>query len=109
MLRAVKTESNQLPLTAGLVAMLSRHISDNGGNVTHSKMTRLGSEFIIQMHVAVQPLKTQSFLKSLKSKHLTTELDIQAIQLSQRNTEAQSAKMGMRIHCVGNDRCVVLY
>ncbi|CAJ1957745.1 unnamed protein product [Cylindrotheca closterium] len=89
---------------AGLVAMLSRHISDNGGNVTHSKMTRLGSEFIIQMHVAVQPLKRQSFLKSLKSKHLTTELDIQAVQLSQRSTAAHSAKMGMRIHCVGNDR-----
>ena len=70
-------------------------------------MARLGSEFIIQMHVAVEPTKAKSFLKSLKSKHLANELDIQATQLTQRNRDAQSAKMGMRIHCVGNDRCVV--
>ncbi|KAL3931205.1 MAG: hypothetical protein SGBAC_011417 [Bacillariaceae sp.] len=92
-------------LTAGLVAMLSRHISDNGGNVTHSKMTRLGSEFIMQMHVAVEPKKAKEFLKSLKAKELSAELDIQATQLSQRcDKEDHSAKMGMRIHCVGIDR-----
>lgn len=89
---------------AGLVAMLSRHVSDNGGNVTHSKMARLGSEFIIQMHVAVQPANAKSFLESLESRHLAAELAIQATQLTQRNRDVKSAKMGMRIHCVGNDR-----
>lgn len=72
-------------------------------------MARLGSEFIIQMHVAVEPAKKESFLTSLKSRGLATELDIQATQLTQRNKDALSAQMGMRIHCVGNDRCVVSF
>lgn len=94
-----------LSISAGLVAMLSKHVADWGGNVTHSKMARLGSEFIIQMHVAVPPSRASGFSDSLRSKKLTQELEIQATQLTQPNRNAsKNALMGMRIHCVGNDR-----
>jgi glycine cleavage system regulatory protein len=89
---------------AGLVAMLAKHVAENGGNITHSKMTRLGSEFIIQMHVAIPPSKAKEFLKSLKKNHLTNELNIQATKLTQRVREKKNAMMGIRVHCVGLDR-----
>ena len=88
---------------AGLVAMLARHIATCGGNVTHSKMARLGNEFIIQMHVAISPSKAQAFYDSLQTEHLTRDLDIQVTRLQRRSTKTV-AVMGMRIHCVGNDR-----
>eukprot|EP00980_Cylindrotheca_fusiformis_P000417 scaffold101_cov123-Cylindrotheca_fusiformis.AAC.20 len=90
---------------AGLVAMLSHHVADWGGNITHSKMARLGSEFIIQMHVAVPPSTASGFLESLKNKKLTEELDIQTTTLTQpQRNGSKNALMGMRIHCVGIDR-----
>lgn len=89
---------------AGLVAMLARHLATCGGNVTHSKMTRLGSEFIIQMHVAVPPRKAKWLVNSLKNEHLTRELDIQVTPLTQRKDAKKDAVMGVRIYCVGNDR-----
>jgi predicted amino acid-binding ACT domain protein len=87
----------------GLVALLARHVTDYGGNVTHSKMVRLGSEFIIQMHVALPPEKSKSFLQSLKSKGLKKELDIQATPLTQRCPSKRSI-MGIQMHCVGADK-----
>jgi predicted amino acid-binding ACT domain protein len=63
---------------SGLVAMITRHIAEQGGNVTHSKMVRLGQEFIMQMHVAISPEKKKALVASLKTaKHLRSELDIQ--------------------------------
>jgi predicted amino acid-binding ACT domain protein len=91
----------------GLVAMFCRHISDMGGNVTHSKMSRLGQEFIMQMHVSVPPEKAQKVLKSLKAKQFTKELDIQATKLTRRDYETGHNKksvMGMRMYCVGADK-----
>jgi predicted amino acid-binding ACT domain protein len=87
----------------GLVAMLSRHIAANGGNVTHSKMVRLGEEFIIQMHVAVAPEVAQKFVKSLKTKELCSELSIQATKLTRRCSSKNSV-FGFRLHCVGKDK-----
>lgn len=88
----------------GLVAMLARHVADHGGNVTHSKMVRLGDEFIIQMHVALPKDKSKTFSRSLNSKSLTKELDIQARALTQR--ACPKAVLGMKIHAVGGDRYV---
>jgi len=89
----------------GLVADLSRHIAKEGGNVTSSKMLRLGEEFVIQMHVSIDPTKANTFLKSLKRRELTRELDIQATKLTKRCTSKNSV-FGMRLHCVGEDRYV---
>lgn len=87
----------------GLIPMLSRHIEQEGGNVTHSKMIRLGEEMVIQMHVAIDPQKSQSFVRSLQKKELRSELDIQSTRLSKR-CKSKDAVLGMRLHCVGVDR-----
>jgi predicted amino acid-binding ACT domain protein len=88
----------------GMVAQLASHVASHGGNVTHSKMVRLGQEFIIQMHVAIPKEDSNVFAKSLKSKELE-ELDIQATRLNQRKSIHRTrAVIGMKIHCVGNDR-----
>jgi predicted amino acid-binding ACT domain protein len=87
----------------GLVAMLSRHVAEEGGNVTHSKMVRLGEEFIIQMHVAVPPEKAKKFIKSLKNRELSRELNIQTTKLTKRCSSKNSV-FGIRIHCVGDDK-----
>ncbi|KAL3921900.1 MAG: hypothetical protein SGILL_002504, partial [Bacillariaceae sp.] len=92
----------------GLVAMLTRHIADFGGNVTHSKMVRLGQEFIIQMHVAVPKEEMQNFQRSLRDRKLTKELDIQATNLTRRPTVVDAAVLGLQIHCVGEDRPGIL-
>ena len=92
----------------GMVAQLASHIASRGGNVTHSKMVRLGEEFIIQMHVAVPKNESNTFSKSLKSIELNG-LDIQATRLNRRKTGDKSkAVMGMKIHCVGKDRFVAV-
>jgi predicted amino acid-binding ACT domain protein len=89
---------------SGLVALLARAISNEGGNVTHSKMVRLGQEFVMQMHVAVPPEKMPAFLKSLKNKELTKELKIQTTPLTKRCPSNKRAVMGLRIYCTGNDK-----
>jgi hypothetical protein len=89
---------------SGLVALLARHVEKEGGNVTHSKMVRLGEEFIIQMHVALPPEKAKGFFSSLKRKELRKELNIQATPLTKRDCPKKMAVMGMRIHCVGADK-----
>ena len=89
----------------GMVAQLASHVAREGGNVTHSKMVRLGEEFIIQMHVALPKEESESFSKSLKRSDDFKELDIQATRLSRRETKHErKAVMGMKIHCVGKDR-----
>ena len=103
-LKARGWASTLLDWSAGLVAMLTRHIADSGGNVTHSKMNRLGSEFVIQMHVAVQPNKVDTFLSCLQNELMSRELNVHATRLTQRSKENSTAVMGLRIHCVGADR-----
>lgn len=94
----------------GMVAQLASHIASQGGNVTHSKMVRLGEEFIIQMHVAVPKEESHSFTKSLKSSDLKDLLDIQATRLNRRKSSHRTrAVLGMKIHCVGNDRYVLSF
>lgn len=89
----------------GLMALMTRHIADQGGNVTHSKMMRLGQDFIMQMHISVPPEHADKLFKSFQAKNLTKELDIQVTKLKQRDYEKGHIKavMGMRIHCVGLD------
>lgn len=87
----------------GLVAMLARHVEKEGGNVTHSKMVRLGEEFVIQMHVALPPEKSTNFLRSLKKRDLSRELDIQTTKLTKRCSSKNSV-FGIRLHCVGEDK-----
>ena len=89
----------------GLVAALSRAVANEGGNVTHSKMVRLGNEFIIQMHVSVPPEKTRQLLKSLKRNQNLKGLDIRSNAIARRGTGSFDApQMSFHIRCVGADK-----
>jgi len=88
----------------GLVALMARHVARHGGNVTHSKMVRLGQEFIMQMHVSVPPENLEGILASLKSNPALGELNIQATRCGKRDITESKAVLGMKIHCVGSDK-----
>jgi len=93
------------PDRPGWVATLSRAVADQGGNVTLSKMARLGNDFIIMMHVAVPPGHKNTLISSLKNSDELRPLNIQATALSRRQTGMyKSAKMGLHVHCSGADR-----
>jgi predicted amino acid-binding ACT domain protein len=92
----------------GLVALLARHVADYQGNITHSKMVRLGQEFIIQMHIALPPEQHMEFMKSIKARKnkVCQDLDIQTTRLSRRDTNHEKAVVGLQILCIGDDRYV---
>ncbi len=93
------------PDRVGTVAKMARAISDAGGNVTTSKMVRLGQEFITLMHVAIEPGKRDGLVASLRDKEELKLLNIRASGLRRRETGSyRSAVVGLKIHVVGPDR-----
>eukprot|EP00546_Thalassionema_frauenfeldii_P000274 CAMPEP_0178933096 /NCGR_PEP_ID=MMETSP0786-20121207/23054_1 /TAXON_ID=186022 /ORGANISM="Thalassionema frauenfeldii, Strain CCMP 1798" /LENGTH=366 /DNA_ID=CAMNT_0020610603 /DNA_START=196 /DNA_END=1296 /DNA_ORIENTATION=+ len=93
----------------GWVALLSRVVAEDGGNVTHSKMVRLGEDFIILMHVAVPPEKRRKLIKALAQNKELKPLNIQTSQLSRRSTgKFEQPCLGLRIHSIGEDRPGIL-
>mmetsp|Transcript_13034 Transcript_13034/g.27440 ORF Transcript_13034/g.27440 Transcript_13034/m.27440 type:complete len:416 (-) Transcript_13034:143-1390(-) len=93
------------PDRIGHVAAMARAVADAGGNVTHSKMIRLGQEFTTLMHVSVDPEKREHLVESLKTNEALKSLNIRASSLARRSTSSHQASMiGLRIHVVGADR-----
>lgn len=89
----------------GWVAYLSRAVSDAGGNVTHSKMVRLGQEFIVQMHVSVPPEDHRTLVKTLRKAKTLQGLNINCNTIARRGTGTfQAPLMGVRVRCVGPDK-----
>jgi predicted amino acid-binding ACT domain protein len=89
----------------GWVALLSRAVANANGNVTHSKMVRLGEEFIIQMHVAVEPHEHKQMIKELNANKSLKGLGISATTISRRKTGSYDTPvMGVRVKCVGADK-----
>ena len=89
----------------GWVALLSRAVSEAGGSVTESKMVRLGDEFIILMHVAVDPADRRALLSSVKKARSLKDLTIHSKSISRRKTGTyQAPQSGVRIRCVGADK-----
>lgn len=89
----------------GWVAALTRAVADEGGNVTHSKMVRLGHEFIIQMHVSLPPETSRRLLQSLRRNPNLKGLDIRSNIISRRGTGSFDApQMSFHIRCVGADK-----
>jgi glycine cleavage system regulatory protein len=114
-IRELESHCDHLVLTAsgvdkiGWTAKLSRTIADAGGNVTHSRMVRLGNDFIIQMHVSVEPSQRMDLLKQLRRNRELTGLNIHCNTLSRRNTGTyDAATFGVTVRCVGADRYVDL-
>jgi len=96
------------PEKPGIVAKLARHVARFEGNVTHSKMTRLGQDFIIQMHVCLPPGQRESLLASCGSNPGLGDLSIHATKLTARRKTDPKATIGIKIHCVGLDKVIML-
>ena len=91
----------------GWVALLSRTVANEGGNVTFSKMVRLGQEFIILMHVAVPPEQQKTLLKALNGDKQLQPLNIRTSSLQRRSTgKYEKPVVGITMHCVGEDKYV---
>eukprot|EP00586_Coscinodiscus_wailesii_P015677 CAMPEP_0172499684 /NCGR_PEP_ID=MMETSP1066-20121228/129657_1 /TAXON_ID=671091 /ORGANISM="Coscinodiscus wailesii, Strain CCMP2513" /LENGTH=401 /DNA_ID=CAMNT_0013273565 /DNA_START=289 /DNA_END=1494 /DNA_ORIENTATION=+ len=89
----------------GWVALLTNELAANGGNVTHSKMLRMGSEFAILMHVSVDPKLKKQLVVNLLSNEDLEPLHIRTSSLKRRVTGTYApAVLGFRIHSSGDDR-----
>eukprot|EP00985_Skeletonema_marinoi_P008281 scaffold3712_cov145-Skeletonema_marinoi.AAC.3 len=97
------------PDRIGHVARMARTIADAGGNVTYSKMIRLGQEHVSLMHVSIPPEKRGELVDKLHNNKDLKSLNIRASPLVRRRTGTyQNAVAGFKIHCVGEDRAGML-
>ena len=97
------------PDRVGHVARMARTIADVGGNVTYSKMIRLGQEFVTLMHVSIPPEKRGDLMDKLQNNEDLKSLNFRASSLTRRSTGTfKNAVAGFRIHCVGEDRIGML-
>ena len=97
------------PDRIGHVARMARTIADAGGNVTYSKMIRLGQEHVSLMHVSIAPEKRGDLIDKLHNNKDLKSLNIRASSLVRRRTGTyQNAVAGLKIHCVGEDRSGML-
>jgi len=93
------------PDRVGHVAKMARTVADAGGNVTHSKMIRLGQEFTTLMHVAIEPEKRGDLMDRLQNNEDLKLLNMRASSLTRRQTGSyKSTIVGLKIHVVGLDR-----
>lgn len=92
----------------GWVAQLSRAVANAGGNISHSKMVRLGTDFIITMHTSVPFQDERKLVESLKNNKDLKPLHIQCSSLARRKTGMyEAAVMGVHLRCVGKDKYVL--
>ena len=93
------------PDRVGHVAKMARVISDAGGNVTFSKMIRLGETFDIMMHVSVDHDKRGELIDRLQTSDDLKLLKIRASNLRRRKTGSyKNTVVGLKIHVVGKDK-----
>lgn len=93
------------PDKVGWVSLVAGAVAGEGGNITHSKMIRLGHEFIILMHVAVPPEKVRTLVSHINGNEDLEPLNIRTSFLTKRQTgKYEKAQTGVRIHCLGKDR-----
>lgn len=89
----------------GWVSLLSRTVASEGGNITHSKMVRLGNDFIVTMHVSVPPAQHKSLVKKLRRDPELKPLSIRSTNIARRKTGSFEVPVtGIRIRCRGADR-----
>ncbi|KAL3811060.1 hypothetical protein ACHAXA_004571 [Cyclostephanos tholiformis] len=90
------------PDRVGTVANMARTISDAGGNVTTSKMVRLGQEFITLMHVAIEPDRRETLMDSLRDKEELKMLNIRASGLRRRETGSYMSTVLSSFHLISS-------
>ena len=93
------------PDKVGWVSLVAGAVASEGGNITHSKMVRLGHDFIVLMHVSVPPEKVRTLISSLNKNKELKPLNIRTSHLTKRQTGKYAKPInGLHIHCVGEDR-----
>jgi predicted amino acid-binding ACT domain protein len=107
----LERDMNHIMVTAsgpdkiGWVALLSRAVADAGGNITSSKMVRLGGEFIVLMHTSIPPEKTKELRATLNRNAHLKGLNVKCSPISRRKTGTyDAAVMGIHLRCVGADK-----
>lgn len=91
----------------GLVAKLTRSITQLDGSITHSRMVRLGNDFIITLHAAVPPTQARNFVRQLRKDPNVKALNLQCQTLTQRDPLTRTpAQLGVRLRAIGEDKCV---
>lgn len=97
------------PDKVGWVHLVTRAVADLGGNVTHSKMLRMGSEFTILMHVEIPPSQFRGLVLKLQNNEELKPLNIRCSGLTRRETGMFIVPtFALKIHCVGKDRPGIL-
>ena len=93
------------PDKTGWVALFTRAVANEGGNVTFSRMVRMGQDFIILVHVAVPPEQQMRLIKALKNNKELKPLNIRTSSVTRRMTgKYDKPVVGLKLHCVGEDR-----
>lgn len=93
------------PDRIGWVSLVARAVADLGGNVTHSKMLRLGNDFTILMHVSVPPESRKSLVLGLNRNEALKPLNLRISSLTRRQTGMfVEPTFALKIHCVGEDK-----
>jgi predicted amino acid-binding ACT domain protein len=108
---SLEKDKNHVVLTAsgqdrpGWVALLSRAVSNQGGSITESRMVRLGEDFIIMMHVSIEPAKTKSLLQAVQKSKDLMPLNIKSTIIKRRYTSDNMKPLSaVRVVCVGEDK-----
>jgi glycine cleavage system regulatory protein len=92
------------PDQLGWVAKVAQAVATNGGNVTHSKMVRMGQDFTILMHVSTPPENLRVIVAALNNNEELKPLNLRTSSLSRRETIKQYNELALTVHCVGEDK-----
>eukprot|EP00527_Entomoneis_sp_CCMP2396_P003509 CAMPEP_0198151686 /NCGR_PEP_ID=MMETSP1443-20131203/56617_1 /TAXON_ID=186043 /ORGANISM="Entomoneis sp., Strain CCMP2396" /LENGTH=435 /DNA_ID=CAMNT_0043817441 /DNA_START=119 /DNA_END=1422 /DNA_ORIENTATION=- len=89
----------------GLVAEFTRAVANAEGSITHSRMVRLGNDFIITLHAAVPPEKYKTFISKLRKQKEIKSLNLQFQMLQHRDMSKMiPPQLGIRLRAVGEDK-----
>jgi len=88
----------------GWVAKVAKAVAQNGGNVTHSKMVRMGQDFTILMHVSTPPENLRKLVSGLKHNPELDKLNVNISTLTRRETTKRHNELFLTVHCVGDDK-----
>ena len=90
----------------GLVHRMSQSVADAGGNITTSKMHRLGDQFVIVMHVSydASAVRHLDLLESIRSVNEELIVKVQTLRPRQTKLRSKAAHSHFTLHSLGPDR-----
>lgn len=89
----------------GMVARMCKGVSDAGGNITMSKMTRLGNHFVMMMHVSYDQEKVRhlDLLESIRNNAEELVVKINKLQPRSTGLRKNADQMTFKVSCRGPD------